>query len=217
MLSADLIRPKLEQHKRALPELEPIIELVRRDNPALKASQLRLDAASQRVNGARYGGWPKLEAEVVVGDNSRITGSSDRWRAGINVTIPLYEGGGTRSALLKAQAERYRQQTRHRQLQLDLEQQTLDSWMRLQDLKQQLIEANTNLDYRELYLDRSRANYELEFRSDLGDSMAQISDAQRKKAQAHFEIALEWERLAALTNGGIEQLVAAISKSKGTE
>ncbi len=53
--------------------------------------------------------------------------------------------------------------------------------------------------YRDLYLDRSRALYELEVRTDLGDAMARSTEAQWLAAQADYRLLLAWARLDALT------------------
>ena len=42
-------------------------------------------------------------------------------------------------------------------------------------------------DYRELYLDRSRALYELEVKTDLGDAMTEMSAVELDQARAEFE------------------------------
>jgi hypothetical protein len=54
------------------------------------------------------------------------------------------------------------------------------------------------LDYRDLYLDRSRALYEMEVKTDLGDSMVEVSEARLKFAKVKFNTALTWARLDAL-------------------
>ena len=45
-------------------------------------------------------------------------------------------------------------------------------------------------DYRELYMDRSRALYELEVKTDLGDAMIQISASHLRSARQQFELSL---------------------------
>ena len=47
-------------------------------------------------------------------------------------------------------------------------------------------------------LDRSRAEYELEFNTDLGDSMVQFSDSRMKAYQARFALEMAWLKLQQL-------------------
>ena len=71
-------------------------------------------------------------------------------------------------------------------------------WLKISDLKRQFDDPDLTIDYRDLYLDRSRALYELEVTSDLGDAMVKLSDAQLFKAQTVFELAINWAKLDAL-------------------
>ncbi len=71
-------------------------------------------------------------------------------------------------------------------------------WLKISDLKRQFDDPDLTIDYRDLYLDRSRALYELEVTSDLGDAMVKLSDAQLFKAQTVFELAINRAKLDAL-------------------
>ncbi|HJP44600.1 MAG TPA: hypothetical protein QGH18_01200, partial [Arenicellales bacterium] len=53
-------------------------------------------------------------------------------------------------------------------------------------------------EFRSYYQDRSRALYELELRSDLGDAQAHAAEAMWRSAQVVFERALLWAELDAL-------------------
>ena len=54
-------------------------------------------------------------------------------------------------------------------------------------------------DYRELDLDRSRALYELEVKTNLGDAMVEYTGAEREMVMTEFRIALAWEQIDNLT------------------
>ena len=56
----------------------------------------------------------------------------------------------------------------------------------------------TREEYRDLYLDRSRAYYEMEVRSDLGDAMVQSTAVSYMKAKAQFDWQMAYERLQAM-------------------
>ena len=53
-------------------------------------------------------------------------------------------------------------------------------------------------DYRELYLDRSRALYELEVKTDLGDAMTEITAVNLDRARAEFAWLMTLAELDAL-------------------
>jgi hypothetical protein len=81
---------------------------------------------------------------------------------------------------------------------MDVQQAILDNLQMLDTLKVEREEMKALLDYRDLYLDRSRALYEMEVKTDLGDSMVEVSEARLKFARAKFTTALTWARLDAL-------------------
>ena len=50
-------------------------------------------------------------------------------------------------------------------------------------------------DFRELALDRSRALYEMEATTNLGDAMVAVSEVRFKQAETDFQLALAWMEL----------------------
>jgi outer membrane protein TolC len=214
-LPADLVPPNLNQDNRTLPEYEQLLELAMQHNPTLHTLQLELQAAQDRVSSARSEKLPYLDGELEASTYSRELGSSDTWRAGVTLSIPIYNGGRVESAVAVAQAEVMRlrgELTRARQ---ELRQALLQSWFELQRLQRQREQAQSELDYRELYLDRSRANYEMEVKADLGDAMVRLSDAQLALIKNDFDTALAWEHLHAMLGVEPERLNASVTDPMG--
>ncbi len=208
MLSSELSRPMLDYHTRTLPDYEKLLGQAMTLSPRLKALQAELTATQQRLEAARASGRPHLDAELEASDYSRELGSSDHWRAGINLSVPLYTGGRVDAVEAQQQAELYRIQATLEQARYDLRQQVLDLWLELNTLKLRREGASTQQDFRELYLDQSRANYEMEFKSDLGDAMVRLSEAQLELAKNNFDFAIAWEQLAALVGAPINEITA---------
>ena len=78
------------------------------------------------------------------------------------------------------------------------QQQVLDLRLRLDSLRVEIEGLKVRGDYRELYLDRSRALYELEVKTDLGDAMTEISALRLDTAFAEFEWMTTQAELAAM-------------------
>ena len=57
---------------------------------------------------------------------------------------------------------------------------------------------NIEQDYRDLDLDRSRAEYELEFKTNLGDAMVNYSRSNEARLRTLYAYELAYQRLAAL-------------------
>lgn len=200
-LPSNLQRPDLGYHRRDLPEYEALVELALQNNPTVSALEAELMAAQKRVEAARAGGSPRIDGELEASSYSRELGSSDRWRAGVTLEVPLYTGGRVDAAVASQQAEVYAIQAKLDKARYDLRQQVLDTWLELQSLRLKRDRAYSQQDFRELYLDRSRANYEMEFKADLGDAMVRLSEAQLALARNNFNYAITWEELLALTGG----------------
>jgi hypothetical protein len=82
---------------------------------------------------------------------------------------------------------------------LALRETVTELWLELQNLRVRLDALGVLGDYRELYLDRSRALYEMEVRTDLGDAMVATSAVRYRRAEAVFDMLMAEARLAALT------------------
>gem|GEM_PF-4632036 len=81
-------------------------------------------------------------------------------------------------------------------------------------------ERDANLaftDYRELYMDRSRALYDLEVKTDLGDAMIQISEAHLRDASQRFKMTLLIAQLNLLAREPIMKWDALTAKKTDIE
>jgi len=201
-LPSELVTPSFDHETRPLLDYDRLLQLAQQNNSTLQALQLELQAAHQRVANARSERLPRLDAELEASSYSRELGSNDRWRAGITLSVPIYNGDRVDAVVAQAQAEQMRLQGQLAQGQQELRQALLESWFALKRLTLQREQARSELDYRELYLDRSRAQYEMEVTADLGDAMVRLSDAQLALIRNDFDTALEWERLRTLV--GVE-------------
>jgi outer membrane protein TolC len=201
MLPGNLVPPELPQVKRAVPPYERLLEKAVADNPRLHALRAEVAAARERLDAAQADKRPRLDAEMEGATYGREMGSHDKWRAGILFQVPLYSGGSVASEVARQQAELYKAQAQLRTARYDVRQAVLDVWLQLDNLHVEQDAVKALRDYRELYLDRSRAIYEMEVKTDLGDSMVRLTEAQLAAARTNFDIALAWERLDALTGG----------------
>jgi outer membrane protein TolC len=207
-LSADLIRPELPDVSQPLPEYEAILKSALAENRALNAIEQKIEATRKRATALSKDGLPTINGEVVLADTSRPASQSDRWRVGIKISMPLYDGGSSSARVSKERANTHKIQAERDALAARIEQRVLTEWLNLNELLQQVRAARTELDYRELYLDNSRADYEHEFTTDLGNAMVKISEAQLAVEKNRYQQALAWEKLDALTNGAMATLSA---------
>ena len=102
-------------------------------------------------------------------------------------------------------SELQRQQAKLRQIESEIRQQSLEIWQQIYVLKAKQDVDEVAEEYRELYQDRSRAYYEMEYRTDLGDSFIRVSEARLEKFKNNFDLAITWMKLAQLTGLTLEE------------
>lgn len=214
-LPSELVSPSFEHAERSVPDYDQLLQQAQQYNPALQALQLELQAAQRRVLSARNEKMPRLDGELEASSYSRELGSSDSWRAGVTLSVPIYNGDRIDAAVAAEQAEVMRLRAQLSQARQELRQALLESWFELQRLAQLREQAQSELDYRELYLDRSRANYEMEVAADLGDAMVRLSDAQLALIKNDFDTAMAWEQLHALVGAEPDSLNKAQVQTQG--
>ncbi len=198
MLSANLVEPQLAQLDRKLPAIEELQQLALAWNPQLQALREQVEAARQRVQAARAGKYPVIDGALEAAEYTRELGSSDALRGGVTLRVPLYTGGAIDSEIARRQAELKGLAARLAAREMEVRQAALELWQEVYVLRAQRDQARVTLDYRDLYLDRSRALYELDVRTDLGDSMVQFSAARLLQAETRYRLALALGRLDAL-------------------
>ncbi len=200
-LPADLVSPELPALQRVLPDYELLRDKAMSDNPRVQALRRQLEGARYSIQAAEAQSGITVDAEVEALEYSREFASSDQWRAGVVVHVPLFDSGQGDARVAYAQAQRQRLAAQLQQAEQEVAQEVLELWLELGTLQARLEQVRVGEDYRDLYLDRSRAEYEMELKSDLGDAMVRLSEAQLYSAQVRFEAALAWERLDALIGG----------------
>ncbi|MDH5694403.1 MAG: TolC family protein [Gammaproteobacteria bacterium] len=194
-LASLLTTPEVPHQKKVIPEFEQALEIAKDKHPLIQAQKAITQSAKARLQSARSSRWPTLDAEAMAGDYSRQMGNREPWRVGIKLRYPLYDAGSTKATVDKANASYKRELAKLRALELDVEQALLEKLLTLGVLYAQKDERQSYLLYRELETDKARAEYELEFTTELGSAMALQTDSQYRAAKTEFEIALTWAAL----------------------
>lgn len=202
-LSMQLDKPDLDalhglSVNRELQEIEQLYVTANKHNPRLIAAELELESVRLKLNAFQAEKYPVFSVHLQAADYARDLGSSDKYRAGIEMKVPLYQAGQENARIKYVTGELIQLEAEKLQIKHEMEQQVLELWLKISDLKQQFSDPDFNMEYRDLYLERSRALYELEVTSDLGDAMVELSQAQLFKAQTFFELAIAWAKLDSL-------------------
>ncbi len=198
-LPETVAKPELDVISRKLPEIELLQKEINENNPTLRALRAGLVAEKNNIQFARSGNNPVLTGGFEAFSYARETGASDKWRAKITLDVPLWSGGRVDAAVAKAKAAVYKLEAKLAKQELLVQQQVLELWLGIETLKIKYDEVIAGMNFTELSLDKSRALYELEVKSDLGYSMVRFSEAERKVVQTNFDMALAWAQLDALS------------------
>jgi outer membrane protein TolC len=198
-LPSDLALPQFPGNDRPAPDYKVLYEMAQQKNPVLLALRRETEAAREQVAAERARRYPVLSAEGELAHYERDFASRSDVRAALNLRVPLWQGGEDSAAIGAAVARLHEVEAREKRAELDLRQAVLDLVQDLESLKVERNAARVRNAYRDLYLDRSRALYELEVRTDLGDAMTRVTEAQWQAAKVEFGLALAWARVDALT------------------
>lgn len=204
-LAATLNRPQQLSSTLAMPdsalwlgELGQVDELIGQAlaaNPQIALLEHRVLAAEQRLRAARNQDGPSLSAALEAHEYQRHTRSRDNVRGGLVLDVPLYRGGRRSAEVAAARADVRAAQADLNAAKLRLHTRVQELWNRIGVLQVRVDEARAELDFRELYLDRSRALYEMEVRTDLGDAMVRWSEAKVVDIQVRNQLILAWAEL----------------------
>jgi len=213
VLASDLEDPKLPNNNAKLPEYETLLPWVLAHNPLMLAQLQLLTAAQQRLAGLRHETSPSLDAEMVAADYSRTAITRDSVSAGLILSWPLYQGGRVDAHIAREQAQFQKLQAGADKLHMQIAQSLLETLLEIQQLQgSSRPAAEEQIKYRDVALDRSRADYELELKTNLGDSMAQTLVASLRARRVEYRLALALARLEALAGKPLADIVALADK-----
>jgi len=196
-LSSELEKPQIDAQRKLPEDVNMLVTRALQNSLEARVANANTRAAQAAIAIAESEGGPSLDLELELSTYQRETNTRDDWRAGLYIEIPLYNGSSpARVNLAMAQ---YRQaMAGQQQLESHLRLEVLRLWQQLQQLQLEIAGRNIERDYRERYLDRSRAEYELEYKTDLGDSMVLYSRSNAERLRALYAFELAYQRLVAL-------------------
>lgn len=194
-----LAMPKLAEFSAldvAQYSLESLYNELQANNPQLKRLKTLWQAQRERVDALQKANHPTIRADAWVGKlSSHPEVREGSWRTDLSLSMPLYDGGSQKSAVLQAQAKLLKLSAEHEALAQKLRQEIADVYFQLKLLKTEQDANRIFGDYADLYLDFSRALYENEQATDLGNSMVRLSEANYRVIAWRFKQALLWSKL----------------------
>lgn len=199
MLLDELVDPALRDNDRKLPDWETLLAAMREHSPRLRAQRELLAGARQRINGARMAYRPSVEFEAEAAAWKREATARDDLRAGINFVWPLWQGGRADAHVAREQARLHELQAGYERDLHAMELALREIWEEIQWLRGSARrDAELRERHRDLALERARAEYEMELKTDIGNSMAETQVARLNRRAVEYRLALAWARLEAM-------------------
>ncbi len=195
---ADVLEPELTYLHQALPPLEQVIKHALKHNQQIQALQAELAAQHALIKSAKASSYPRLDASLSWLAWENQYGARDDARADLRLNVPLYTGGRRDSAVAAARAKQQQLQAELSQAQLQIREQVLSLWFKISAAQKQQAQFDSALDWRDLYLDNSRARYDLELQSDLGNALVEQTRVSLETERWRYQLALDWQQLAIL-------------------
>jgi outer membrane protein TolC len=209
-LPEELVEPELKDNTRPVPQYETLLPWVMARNPRVLALQAQLAAADARLASIRAERNPTLDAEVTGAGYSRPSTTRDDLSAGLVFNIPLYQGGRVDARIARELAQKERTAAELEKLKFDLSDTLLATVQEIEWLRgSSRAAADKQAEYRDWALERARAEYELEMKTNLGTSMAETQVAQIRRKQVDYRLALALARLQALSGGSLPPVEGA--------
>ncbi|MBW8306359.1 MAG: TolC family protein [Thiobacillus sp.] len=209
-LPATLAEPALQDNARPVPEFDSLLAWMMQKNPRVQALQALLAASDSRLGAIRAERNPTLDAEVFGAGFSRESTTRDELSAGLVFNIPLYQGGRVDARVARELAQKERRAAELEKLKLDLSDSLLATLQEIEWLRGSgIAAADKQVEYRDWALERARAEYELELKTNLGSSMAETQAAQLRRKQMEYRLALALARLEALSGGSLPPVEGA--------
>lgn len=205
----DLVDPPLADNDRKLPDFDTLLNHALEHNPGLRAQARLLAAAQARREAVRAGYRPTVDFEAEAAAWSRASTTRDDVRAGLTFLLPLWQGDRVDAGLAREQARITEIRVQQEKLVMQLRESLLSVWEEIQFLQDsERQNAKTQAQYRDLALEKARAEYEMELKTNLGTSMAESQVAQIRRRAAEYRLALAWARLEALLGTPLAEVKA---------
>ncbi|OJZ18241.1 MAG: hypothetical protein BGP21_09230 [Thiobacillus sp. 65-29] len=209
-LPVELAEPALPDNVRPLSEYEVLLPWVLERNPQVKILEAQLRAADARLAAIRAERNPSLDAEVVGAGYSRESSTRDEVSAGLVFSVPLYQGRRVDARVEREHALKMRTAATLEKFKLDLSETLLATLQEIEWLRGSgRPAADKQVEFRDWALERARAEYELEMKTNLGTSMAETQAAKLRRKQVEYRLALALARLEALSGGSLPPVEGA--------
>ena len=196
----DLTKPKVKHYfSKPFASLDELRKKAFKNNTTLQIMHRDLASIKHQINSHKNDYGVVIKGNIRLGEQAYLREKNGKLRFGINLTMPLGNDNTKQQTIAKLDIKAKQVELNIKQFKQNLSSRVLTLWLTLNELKQRQKSLTTELDYRELYLERARAEYEMALESDIGDALTQVTNTEYKLAKNQFDFVITFEKLALLT------------------
>ena len=161
------------------------------------------DKAALKATQQQFG--PTLAAGLEMNEYERRLPGRSNASVGVTLRIPITNGGRSLAEAARATAQLSISQAKYDQAKYSLRQKLSNLLRRLQLLKYKRTTDELRLNSTALTMEKSRARYELEIQTTLGNTMAKYTLAEWLSAKNDFDMATTWAQIEILSGKKLYQ------------
>lgn len=191
-------RPKLQSYlDKEIPQNAKLLELALKNDLKLQQFTQKLEYLNKRILALKGNFDFQVGTVAMVGNEPQKTleDENNRWEARVTLRVPLYDREKNLNEIQKVQIEKNKVQIIIDKYKGELAQKIDEIVSKLNYQKRLEKAYKTQFEYRNLYLEKSRVNYDLNRQSDLGDAMVQLSKAEYELEKNRYEFVITYETL----------------------
>ncbi|MDE0309368.1 MAG: TolC family protein [Acidiferrobacterales bacterium] len=189
----DLQQPDLSNYlEREVLDFDVMLEQVLAHSPEMIAAKLQVEKARQAVTVTEKRYQPSIRAKLEANEWAQETGSRNSASIGLQLELPLVSESRRSHERSKSMIDVERAQAGVVEVEHGLRTRVLRLWKTISLKRVDLAAASVRSDYRDQYMDRARALYELEEAADIGDAQAEQLRSLMELKSVEFELTLAW-------------------------
>ncbi|RUA04195.1 MAG: hypothetical protein DSY43_06880 [Gammaproteobacteria bacterium] len=196
----DLVKPELKHYfNKPITALDVLRKNAFKNNTVLQIMQQNLSSLKHQFSRHKGDYGVIIKSNVRIGEQAYLRDKYGNLRYGVNLTMPFGTNNVKQQTIAKLNLKIKQIKIEIEQFKRTLSSQVFALWIKLNELKQIHKSLTTELEYRDLYLERARAKYELELASDIGEALTQFTNTEYKLSKNQFDFVIAFEKLALLT------------------
>jgi len=184
--------------KRKLIAYEDLLKTAYTNNKQILLLKGQIQALSLNAERAGLDNYPSLSGQASGHWYARELSGGDKFKLGLQLEVPLYQGGKLDSGKSQAMAKLHEAEAELKLVEMQNEQDLLSTTQKIKSLIRRDKQLSQKVMHDERILEKNRIEYDLEFKSDLGNAMVNLSLSQMQFHQNRFDLAYQWAILDTL-------------------